>query len=138
VLVQLPPSLTYEPAIASEFFATLRTLFAGDVVCEPRHESWFTGHAEALLASWRVSRAGADPACAPTAALPGGDPALVYVRLHGSPIMYRSSYSASMLQGLAERLRASRAMGAQCWCVFDNTTLGAATGNALELARLLA
>jgi hypothetical protein len=24
------------------------------------------------------------------------------------------------------------------WCIYDNTTLGAATGNALALARLLA
>jgi uncharacterized protein YecE (DUF72 family) len=137
LLVQLPPSLEHEPAVASEFFATLRTLFAGDVVCEPRHESWFTRDADALLASWQVSRVGADPACCPAAALPGADPALVYLRLHGSPIMYRSSYPSSFLHGVAELLRARSAAGAQCWCVFDNTMLGAATADALELARLL-
>ncbi|MDQ6633565.1 MAG: DUF72 domain-containing protein [Gemmatimonadota bacterium] len=136
LLVQLPPSLSYEAAVTAEFLATLRTLFTGDVVCEPRHQSWFTGDADALLATWRVSRAGADPACHARAALPGGDPALAYFRLHGSPVMYRSNYSQPFLQGVAERLRASSAAGAPCWCVFDNTTLGAATGNALELAQL--
>ena len=135
LLVQLPPSLRYEPAVVAEFFATLRALFAGDVVCEPRHESWFTGEADALLGSWRVSRVGADPACHPAAALPGGHPALFYLRLHGSPIMYRSTYDPVFLQGVHEQLRASSASGARCWCVFDNTTLGAATGNALELAQ---
>jgi hypothetical protein len=34
-------------------------------------------------------------------------------------------------------LRAHRDAGAAGWCIFDNTTLGAATGNALALARLL-
>jgi uncharacterized protein YecE (DUF72 family) len=137
LLVQLPPSLRYEPDLVSEFFETLRALFAGPVVCEPRHESWFTGEADALLASWRVARVGADPACTPGAALSGADPRYVYLRLHGSPVMYRSSYPLPYLQAVADVLRGAHAGGAQCWCVFDNTTLGAATGNALALARLL-
>ena len=34
-------------------------------------------------------------------------------------------------------LRAATAPGGERWCIFDNTTLGAATGNALALVRLL-
>lgn len=137
LLVQLPPSLALGRDIAEEFFGVLRAVFDGDVVCEPRHDSWFGAEADALLAAHRVARAGADPArCAP-AALPGGCPGIAYLRLHGSPRMYYSDYPEEELRRVASLLRVYRASGATCWCVFDNTTLGAATGNALTLARLL-
>jgi len=51
--------------------------------------------------------------------------------------MYYSEYSEDTLHHVAELLLARRATGGECWCVFDNTTLGAASGNALELARLV-
>ena len=41
ILVQLPPSLIFKPEFAG-FFLDLRLHFKGDVVCEPRHRSWFT------------------------------------------------------------------------------------------------
>lgn len=56
-----------------------------------------------------------------------------YYRLHGSPRIYYSAYSEEYLAALAERLRADAEEGRTVWCVFDNTTLGAATGNALDL-----
>jgi uncharacterized protein YecE (DUF72 family) len=52
--------------------------------------------------------------------------------------MYRSSYETERLAATAGLLRANAAAGQACWCIFDNTTLGAATGNALELTALLA
>jgi uncharacterized protein YecE (DUF72 family) len=137
LLVQLPPSLALDEAIADELFATVRSLHAGDVVCEPRHESWFGERGNAILTAHRVARAGADPALCAAAARPGGWPALAYLRLHGSPQMYRSTYTDEALQEVGTLLRGHRAAGAACWCVFDNTTLGAATGNALALAKLL-
>jgi uncharacterized protein YecE (DUF72 family) len=137
LLVQLPPSLAYDAAIAEEFFAVLRARHPGDVVLEPRHESWFGADAEALLVAYRVARAGADPARWPAAALPGGAPAVAYLRLHGSPRMYYSAYDADFLARTAALLREHRRAGARCWCIFDNTTLGAAVGDALALARLL-
>ena len=136
VLVQLPPSLAFDAGQVDEFLRTLRRLHAGAVVCEPRHESWFGREADAMLLRHGVSRAGADPARVPTAAEPGGDARLVYYRLHGSPRMYYSDYEPSRLVDVAERLRRAAAGGADAWCIFDNTTLGAATGNALALARL--
>jgi uncharacterized protein YecE (DUF72 family) len=135
LLVQLPPSLALDLEIADEFFATLRALHSGEIVCEPRHASWFGARAEPLLAAHRVARAGADPALSPAAARPGGHPGLVYLRLHGSPRMYWSDYSTEYLMATAEQLR--RRPGVPRWCMFDNTTLGAAAGNALDLARLL-
>ena len=138
LLVQLPPSLLLDVDHAEEFFTALRGLYAGPVACEPRHESWFGPNGEQLLRRHRIARVAADPARVPAAAEPGGDPGLVYHRLHGSPTMYRSDYDPPRIIALAGRLREAAAPGVQRWCIFDNTTLGAATGNALSLLSLLA
>jgi len=72
----------------------------------------------------------------PAAAHPGGDEHLVYYRLHGSPRIYYSEYEPERLGAYADRLRRFAAAKAETWCIFDNTTLGAATGNALALSAL--
>jgi uncharacterized protein YecE (DUF72 family) len=61
----------------------------------------------------------------------------VYLRLHGTPRVYYSSYEAPVLGALAARLLQTEAEGAECWCIFDNTASGAAAGDALDLQRLL-
>ena len=137
LLVQLPPSLAYVAEHVDEFFATLRTLHGGGVACEPRHESWFGARAEAMLRRHRVARVAADPARVLLAAVPGGWSGLVYHRLHGSPRVYYSDYSPEQLEALAVQLRTSVDASAERWCIFDNTTLGAATGNEVALAGLL-
>jgi uncharacterized protein YecE (DUF72 family) len=136
ILVQLPPSLAYDANVAERFFADLRDLHEASVAVEPRHPSWFEAAPQALLATWRVARVAADPAPHPAAADPGGWPGLAYWRLHGSPRMYYSPYDDAFLQRLAARLAASEA--AETWCVFDNTTSGAAAANALDLQELVA
>ena len=37
LLVQLPPSLTFQSGIADRFLSELRSRVAGNIVCEPRH-----------------------------------------------------------------------------------------------------
>lgn len=138
LLVQLPPSLSFEPAVVSGFFADLRSRFSGPVACEPRHASWFTPEVDDFLGERAVARVAADPACVPEAAEPGGWRGLTYFRLHGSPRMYYSAYSEEYLDTLARRIQEDAAGGRTVWCIFDNTTLGAATGNALALRSLLA
>jgi uncharacterized protein YecE (DUF72 family) len=133
LLVQLPPSLSFEPAVVTSFFAELRSRSAVPLACEPRHPSWFTPEVDDLLRDLDVARAAADPARVPEAAEPGGSRGLRYYRLHGSPKMYYSAYSEEYLAALASRLQADRAAGRTVWCIFDNTTLGAATRNALDL-----
>jgi uncharacterized protein YecE (DUF72 family) len=137
LLVQLPPSLALDVEHAEEFFETLRRLHAGPVACEPRHESWFSAEAGQLMRRHRVARVAADPGWVQGASEPGGDPGLVYFRLHGSPRIYWSDYEPARIAAQAERLRQAASEGVERWCIYDNTTLGAATGNALSLARLL-
>jgi uncharacterized protein YecE (DUF72 family) len=136
LLVQLPPSLAFDTGHVDEFLRSLRRLHAGSVACEPRHESWFGAEADALLRAHGVARVGADPTRLPAAAEPAGDGRLVYYRLHGSPKMYYSEYGPARLGDVAERLRTASAAGAEAWCILDNTTLGAATGDALALLRM--
>jgi uncharacterized protein YecE (DUF72 family) len=130
LLIQLPPSLAFGPDTARRFLGLLRNRFGGSVACEPRHPTWFENEADGLLQDYEVARVAADPARVPDAAEPGGWPGLVYIRLHGSPRMYYSAYEAEYLDGLAARIARSTV---ETWCIFDNTTSGAACANALAL-----
>lgn len=138
LLVQVPPSLSFDVAVVNRFFQMVRRLYDGPLVCEPRHASWFTSAVTALLTRYEVSRVAADPPPVPDGAVPAGWPGLAYFRLHGSPRRYWSRYGARDIAALADTLRRAAA-AATVWCVFDNTASGAAIENAWELrAHLLA
>ncbi len=141
LLVQLPPSLVFEARVARAFFRSVRAGFSGTIVCEPRHPSWFTDTANALLIDERIGRVAADPPKPSGAAEPGGwlgehadgRGAVVYYRWHGSPRMYWSAYGDDWLAEKAHEL-ARWPSTAKVWCIFDNTASGAAANDALGLA----
>jgi len=137
LLLQLPPGLTYDGRTAATFFALLRRRTDVAVTCEPRHASWFGPAADALLRRHRISRAAADPARLPAAAVPGADPGWAYYRWHGSPRMYYSAYDDAALAALAAQVRASATGRRPVWVIFDNTAHGAAVDDALRLQALL-
>jgi uncharacterized protein YecE (DUF72 family) len=120
ILIQLPPSLGFTP---TDFFARLRERYDGPAAFEPRHKTWFTPEAEALLARHRIARVAADPPVGPFA--PSGD--FEYWRLHGSPKIYYSGYDEAFLHALLERTAEDALV------IFDNTALGHATRDALAL-----
>lgn len=132
LLVQLPPRLRYDRAIARQFFGTLRDLTQVALVCEARHATWFGMEAAAMLAELQIGQVIADP---PVAPLPGAahNGKTIYIRLHGSPVMYHSAYPDGYLDELAGMIAAYAHCGQQVWCVFDNTASGAAVPNALAL-----
>jgi uncharacterized protein YecE (DUF72 family) len=132
LLLQLPASLPYDARTAGTFFALARRRHKGPIVFEPRHATWFTPDVDALLVKHRITRVAADPPPVPAALAPGGWPRLVYFRLHGSPEMYYSAYSPAFLEDLTKRI-IDAARRATVWCIFDNTGMGAATGNAIDL-----
>ncbi|CAH2604346.1 DUF72 domain-containing protein [Rhodovastum atsumiense] len=138
LLVQLPPALRFAAASVEPFLDGLRQHCAGEVVCEPRHASWFTDPAEAMLRRFAVARVAADPAIVAAAAGPGGDDQLVYHRLHGSPQMYYSAYPTDVIEDLATRILRQATSARVVWCIFDNTARGEATNDALRLCRCLA
>ncbi|WP_373991669.1 DUF72 domain-containing protein [Duganella sp. BuS-21] len=131
LLIQLPPSLKLDAPVAERVLRQLRERYACMLACEARHGSWFGDEATALLQAHHITRVIADP----PAGVPGPYVATTgsaYVRLHGSPRMYYSSYEETYLREVAAWL-AQRGG----WCIFDNTASGAAIINALTLRRLL-
>jgi uncharacterized protein YecE (DUF72 family) len=137
VLAQLPPSLAFEIEVAAPFLDRLRAAFGCMIACEARHPSWFAGDASGLLRERAIVRVAADP--------PAGQPgphvpttAATYVRLHGSPVVYRSDYSSAYLDELARNLGPHLAAGHQVWCVFDNTMSRTYMEQALYLHAALA
>lgn len=132
LLVQLPPTLIYHPDIAGMFFRLLRASSTARIACEPRHASWFEPGADEALAEMMIARVAADPARFPAAAAPGGWRGFSYWRLHGSPRIYRSSYTPSQLDEYSRQLLSSET-NEPPWCIFDNTASSAALGNALDL-----
>lgn len=132
LLVQLPPSLAFDPVVAEAFFGALREReHSLPVACEPRHPSWFLRAANELLAGFGIARVAADPALHSLGGDPGGWTGLSYFRLHGAPRVYYSAYGPDRVAALARRLKGLRSQ--EVWCVFDNTASGAATADALEL-----
>ena len=133
ILVQLPPSLIFDPLVARAFFDALRARHAGPITCEPRHESWRQGEALALLADHHVGLVRVDVPAAERET--GHDDSPVYIRLHGTPRRYYSSYGIEQLMQLAEFLRLNPLR--RRFVVFDNTASSAAVRNGHELTRLL-
>jgi uncharacterized protein YecE (DUF72 family) len=137
VLVQLPPTLVFDLEVAGRFFQALRKIYRGCAVCEPRHASWSTDEARSLLAKQgigpvltEIPDSGVDPLRGAARRIP------LYVRLHGTPRKYYSSYSDKDLERLAEFL--GEHGDRRRYVVFDNTAGPAGVRNALELQRMVA
>lgn len=131
LLVQFPPKAVFKRADANDLFLNFRERFSGEIVCEPRHASWFEPEAFKLLKAYSISLVGADPRPVSSA------PAVLeyesrYYRLHGSPRIYYSEYTEEFLHQFKEREALNRA---DTWVIFDNTALGHAYQNALALMR---
>jgi uncharacterized protein YecE (DUF72 family) len=135
ILIQLPPKLAFDPALAARFLDSASAILPAPLVCEPRHPSWFEPAANLLLTTHQVARVAADPARVAEAARPGGAPALVYFRLHGSPHVYTSPYGPERLQPWRHAVQ--QAAAAETWCIFDNTARGEAALDALTLSQSL-
>ena len=138
LLVQIPPSLQFDVEDSNAFFEDLRATYEGPVAFETRHASWNTNLALDLFQDFRLASVIADPN--PTgerskAFLRAAE--LIYFRLHGSPEVYKSDYEKERLQAYAEQMATFLASHQQVWCIFDNTTFGHATGNALDLKGML-
>lgn len=124
LLCQLPPFLAFNPNIEAAFDA-MRTAYAGPLVIEPRHRSWASDPARGLLRKYGIDRVLADPPLVwPVKDFPHPPR---YVRLHGKPKVYYSSYTDKEIDAFAGLL------APESWCVFDNTASGAAIVNALTM-----
>lgn len=137
LLLQLPPSLAFDSAVAGAFFEMLSGLTRVRMACEPRHASWFLPRADRLLADLGIARVAADPSPVAQPVAPGGCRTFEYWRLHGSPRIYRSTYGDEGMAPFLPALATVAARPAPSWCVFDNTAGSAAIGDAMLLGSQL-
>jgi uncharacterized protein YecE (DUF72 family) len=130
LLLQFPGKQAFDEKKMGRFYEGLRKYYDEKIVIEPRNLSWLSPESKGLLKEFKISKVLADPERCPhdsKSILSTGR--ITYFRLHGSPVIYRSSYSEEFIKKLGTDLAAFK----NPWCIFDNTTLGKATGNALEL-----
>lgn len=136
LLIQLPPSLSFDEAVAKSFLSDLRKLYQGPVVWEPRHRSWVASNAVRLLSDFHVNKVLADPEpCRLPKDLRPSVEQIRYFRLHGSPEIYKSRYTPEVIERISRALRHPLSPARESWIIFDNTTYGFATENALELSQ---
>ena len=138
LLIQLPPSLPFDYGIAHKFLCQIKQLSKTPLALEPRHASWFEPASFDLLTKQEICLVAADPGIAGYDALQDNFPitaSTVYLRLHGSPHMYKSSYDKAYLKNLSLRIAILLKQGQHIWCVFDNTAEGAAFPNAVTIQR---
>lgn len=133
LLVQLPPSRTFDPRIADAFFGSLRQETSAHIVCEARNPGWFGSAATLVFEQHRVTRVAADPVPPGCEFVSPAKSCFAYLRLHGSPRMYYSVYLIDQLQ----RVAAAASTATEAWCIFDNTAAGAAWADAATLRRLV-
>jgi len=129
LLIQFPPKAAFNRSVASELFLSFREKFNGEIVCEPRHATWFELEAYELLKAYSISLVVADPKPVP------GAPGVLeressYYRLHGAPRIYYSEYTEEFLRQFKRNVALNRG---GTWVIFDNTALGYAYRNALSL-----
>lgn len=134
LLVQLPPSLEFEAESAEAFIDVLKENLKGiDIVWEPRHISWTQQKALQLLSRYQISKVMADPEpCQLSDKEQSQVDFIRYLRLHGSPQIYKSRYDERVLRRISEQVK-TQVKKKSVWCIFDNTTYGYASKNALDL-----
>ncbi len=131
VLFQLPPSLAFDAAVFESFCAHLPE--GKRYTLEARHPSWATESALASLkrcgVAWCISdTAGRYPYLEALTA------DFIYIRLHGSTMLYASDYTEEELVRWADKIRT---WNKDTFVYFDNDFSGYAPKNAQRLKELL-
>ncbi len=131
VIWQLPASLQKDTAKLQNFAQALRSWPEVRHSLEFRHTSWFDNEISAILSDWNLASCISDAGDWPRWDAVTTD--LVYIRLHGSPKTYISTYSEDSLRSWAacihDKLREKR----KVYIYFDNTDQGEAPKNAQQL-----
>jgi len=141
LLVQLPPGLHRDDELLRQFLDLLNTARTAlkpslRIALEFRHASWFADETCALLTDANVALCLADM---PGLDFPGvvtGD--FVYVRFHGRPRRYRSSYGEKALREWRDRIRGLLNDGYDVYAYFNNDFDAHAVNDARRLAGMLA
>ncbi|MCG9792188.1 DUF72 domain-containing protein [Flavobacterium algicola] len=123
ILFQFPPSFTYNPERLQLILTSLNTDFKN--VVEFRHESWWKEEVYAALAKMKITFCSVSHPNVPNTIISNG--AFIYVRFHGNPKPFYSSYSSKELQEIKIQLQ-----GKEAYVYFNNTASISGILNALD------
>lgn len=131
-LYQLPPSFTNTVENTERIINNLDSRFLN--VIEFRHSSWWQKEIFDLLKQHDIVFSGVSfPGNLPEDLIIN-HPEILYYRLHGKPVLYKSEYSNDFMDALAEKIKNTT----QTSFIFFNNTWGtAAIKNSLYLKHIL-
>ena len=139
ILLQFPPSFKINASRLDTFFHVATSGQAHPsalrLVCEFRHESWFSDEIYRLLNRYQVAWCIADGAKYPRKDLVTTD--FAYIRYHGRSKMFASNYSKAVLLKEARLIKRYLADGLNVFVYFNNDAKANAVRNARLLKRLL-
>jgi len=134
-LLQLPPSLPFDPGVTRAFYATLPSDLP--VAVEFRERSWLAPASYALLREHGLANVVVDGPHLPIATEVTAPFAYVRWHGHGRPVWYDYTYSAEELGAWVPRLRELAASTAAVYGFFNNHFRGDAAANCRSLSELL-
>ncbi len=100
---------------------------------EFRHRSWCDEKIYNLLKKYKVAWVIADSPFYPKSEIVTAD--FVYIRLHGSKILFASKYTKKELSSLAQKIKKWLKLDLDVYCYFNNDAQGYAVENAKELLK---
>jgi uncharacterized protein YecE (DUF72 family) len=128
-LFQMPPGFQFNSETLDHVTGNIP--HAPHNVVEFRHLSWWNAATEAMVRSTDITFCNID--------FPGLQSYLIYsrerfyMRFHGNPTLFKSSYSTEALEDYADKFPRD----VPCYIYFNNTATEAGYSNALELKKLL-
>jgi len=135
VLIQLPHLLPFKEEKVTHFFNALKKYKGYKFSIEPRHESWLTDEAVALMTQHKIGFVIAESG----GRWPYGEFVTakhIYIRFHGPDGSYASSYDTKILKNYAKKMLQWEAGGHTVWAFFNNDGNGYAIDNARTLIKL--
>ncbi|WP_027379465.1 DUF72 domain-containing protein [Chryseobacterium daeguense] len=131
-LYQFPPSFKNTPENLDLILKNLDFNFLN--VIEFRHESWWRDEVFSILKENSIVFSGVSfPGNLPEDVIIN-HPEILYYRLHGKPVLYKSEYSEKFLNDLAEKIKDFQG---KVFIFFNNTWGNAAIKNALYLKSIM-
>ena len=131
ILFQLPPSLSFDEAVLSNFCHCLKANLR--YALEVRHPSWAQEKAIDILKDNNIALCISDTA-GRYPYIEEDTAAFIYIRLHGSRKLYASEYTEEELETYARKIRR---WSKDTYLYFDNDYAGYAIKNAKGLKEIL-
>jgi len=131
VLFQLPPQLRYSEELLEKIIINLDPSYKN--ILEFRHVSWWNPTAFQKLKKHNIIFSGISYPKLPGEVVKNNK--TIYYRLHGVPVLYKSSYPEFFLEGLVKKIKRSKV--SEAWIYFNNTWGTAAIENGKFLQNIV-